>query len=799
MTAIAPDQRPDFTARVRSAVGVLLITTCAALAYGLGVLHPIDDALSQWRFRLLERPPSATLTVVEIDAESLRAAGAWPWSRERFARVIDNLNGAGAQVVGLDVDFSAPSTATADDALATSVRRWPGQVILPTFDQQVGRGADRSQISTRPIEALAKDAVLASVNVPVDSDGRVRRYRLGFETGAGLRPSMAATLLGRQPDAGDFLIDYGVNAAAIDRISFQDAYSGRFDPALVRGRNILIGSTAVELGDQFATPKRGVLQGVYIHALAYESLRAGRALQSLGFFLLIICSALVAFMLRPRTTAGYAASLRRHLLVAAASVGLPVALQAWTPFCLDAGPLFVAQGLSLIWLVRTELQRRAQAVVQAREAHLIQLADHMRESRDSIRVAHDELAVANVALDHALKARTDFLAMTSHEIRTPLNGVMGMTQVILADQSLPDSLREKVRLVHASGETMAALVDDLLDVAKMESGTISIVKAQMDLHRLFDETVAVWSDKAHVKGLSLVGERSAAPALIEEDAGRLRQILFNLLANAIKFTETGEVSVSASVASGSDGEQLVLTVTDTGIGIAPGQLERIFEPFTQVDDSRTRKYEGTGLGLAISRRLADAMGGELTVDSQVGVGSRFTVKLPLRALKAVSKEAAPAALLATASVMLVESNPLARGVLRAALSDQVGALEIVDSSIQARDLLASRRCDLVLIEGKTLSLSERDPGEALEEFARTAGAAKIVVMWGGDATEGAQLEEAGADLVVQKPISASDLVDRLKTLFPCQTVSGQGADADESPSSGPRRNVRQPHTEVCAL
>ena len=799
MTAIAPDQRPDFTARVRSAVGVLLITTCAALAYGLGVLHPIDDALSQWRFRLLERPPSATLTVVEIDAESLRAAGAWPWSRERFARVIDNLNGAGAQVVGLDVDFSAPSTAAADDALATSVRRWPGQVILPTFDQQVGRGADRSQISTRPIEALAKDAVLASVNVPVDGDGRVRRYRLGFETGAGLRPSMAATLLGRQPDAGDFLIDYGVNAAAIDRISFQDAYSGRFDPALVRGRNILIGSTAVELGDQFATPKRGVLQGVYIHALAYESLRAGRALQSLGFFLLIICSALVAFMLRPRTTAGYAASLRRHLLVAAASVGLPVALQAWTPFCLDAGPLFVAQGLSLIWLVRTELQRRAQAVVQAREAHLIQLADHMRESRDSIRVAHDELAVANVALDHALKARTDFLAMTSHEIRTPLNGVMGMTQVILADQSLPDSLREKVRLVHASGETMAALVDDLLDVAKMESGTISIVKAQMDLHRLFDETVAVWSDKAHVKGLSLVGERSAAPALIEEDAGRLRQILFNLLANAIKFTETGEVSVSASVASGSDGDQLVLTVTDTGIGIAPGQLERIFEPFTQVDDSRTRKYEGTGLGLAISRRLADAMGGELTVDSQVGVGSRFTVKLPLRALKAVSKEAAPAALLATASVMLVESNPLARGVLRAALSDQVGALEIVDSSIQALDLLASRRCDLVLIEGKTLTLSERAPGEALEEFARTAGAAKIVVMWGGDATEGAQLEEAGADLVVQKPISASDLVDRLKTMFPCQTVSGQGADADESLSSGPRRNVRQPHTEVCAL
>lgn len=793
MTAIAPDQRPEFAARIRSAAGVLLVTACAALAYGLSVLHPIDDALSQWRFRLLERPPSATLTVVEIDADSLRAAGAWPWSRERFARVIDNLNGAGAQVVGLDVDFSAPSTATADEALAKSVRRWPGQVILPTFDQQVGRGADRRQISTRPLDNLAKDAVLASVNVPVDSDGRVRRYRLGFETATGLRPSMGATLLGRQPSPGDFLIDYGVDAAAIDRISFQDAYSGRFDPALVRGRNILIGSTAVELGDQFATPKRGVLQGVYIHALAYESLRAGRALQSLGLPLLIAGSALVAFLLRPRTTAGYAGSLRRHLLVATASIGLPVALQAWTPFCLDAGPLFVAQGLSLIWLVRTELRRRAQAVVQAREAHLIQLADHMRESRDSIRVAHDELAVANVALDHALKARTDFLAMTSHEIRTPLNGVMGMTQVILADQSLPDGLREKVRLVHASGETMAALVDDLLDVAKMESGTISIVKAQMDLHRLFDETVAVWSDKAQVKGLSLVGERTAAPALIEEDAGRLRQILFNLLANAIKFTEAGEVSVSASVASGSDSDQLVLTVADTGIGIAPHELERIFEPFTQVDDSRTRKYEGTGLGLAISRRLADAMGGELTVDSQLGVGSRFTVKLPLRTMGATCAATDAPATLAAATALLVESNPLARGVLRAALSGQVAALEISESMAMAQDVIAQRGYDLLLIEGKALSTPIGDAGDGLGALVRMSGAAKIVVLWSGDAAEGQRLEEAGADLVVQKPVSSNELVERLKALVEAQAADGQSVSRDslrdEQPAAAAKVSV----------
>src|SRR5690349_19278210 len=241
---------PALGARLRSAVGVLLITACAALAYGLGALHPLDDALSQWRFRLLHRQPSGTLTVVEIDAESLRA------------------------------DSSARSSAAADDVLAATIRRWPGQVILPTFVQSARHGGDGRMVSARPIDTLADDVVLASVNVPVDADGRVRRYQTGFDTAAGVRPSMAATLLGRPPGFGDFLIDYGFDANAVTRLSFQDVYAGKFDPNLVRGRDILIGSTAVELGDQFATPKVGILQGVYVHALAYESLRAGRALQS---------------------------------------------------------------------------------------------------------------------------------------------------------------------------------------------------------------------------------------------------------------------------------------------------------------------------------------------------------------------------------------------------------------------------------------------------------------------------------------------------------------------------------------
>lgn len=747
------------------AAGVLLVTAAAALAYGMGALRPIDDSLAQLRFMLAQRPASDTLTVVEIDVDSLRAAGAWPWSRERFAVAIENLTAAGAQVVGIDVDFSARSSPGADQALESVIDSRPGKVVLPTFVQTAGYGAARRQADSQPIETLSEQAVLASVNVPVDTDGRVRRYRHGFGADEGGRPSMGATLAGMQPGAtGAFLIDYGIRVKDIDRLSFESVYSGRFDPALVRGRAVLIGATALELGDEFATPRHGTLPGVYVHALAYESLRAGRGLYELRFPLLVALAGLAAFALRPRGRRDYAATLRRHALVAGAAVAGPLALQTWAPVSVDAAPILLAQTLCLFWVVRVELRRRAQLVVEEREAHLVQLAEHMRESRDSIQAAHDELKEVNAALDQALKARTDFLAMTSHEIRTPLNGIMGMSQVILASSDLPQDLREKVRLVHTSGETMLALVDDLLDVAKMESGAITISPVQMDLHRIFDETVKLWTDKAEIKGLRLVADRGDVPALITEDTGRLRQILFNLLANAIKFTETGEVSLTAGVEQEGAGEILVLRVTDTGIGIPAHKFETIFEAFSQVDGSTTRKYGGTGLGLTICRRLARAMGGDLTVESELGVGSQFAVRLPLHRIHSETPDASGVAGLSSATVLLAEPNPLGRGVMKAALSGQVSALEITASLDEALEAVGSRHFDMLLVEGKILSTASSGAAMALADLVAAAAGARVVVLWAGAPEEASGLNEAGAQLVVQKPIGTADLVRELEAL-----------------------------------
>ncbi|HEX2815943.1 MAG TPA: histidine kinase dimerization/phospho-acceptor domain-containing protein, partial [Phenylobacterium sp.] len=188
----------------------------------------------------------------------------------------------------------------------------------------------------------------------------------------------------------------------------------------------------------------------------------------------------------------------------------------------------------------------------------------IRRSRNEVRAANGKLGEANFALEKALKARTEFLATTSHEIRTPLNGILGMTQVMLRERKLDPELREKIALVHGAGETMRALVDDILDLAKIETDGVTLNRAELDLPQLCHETTRLWSERAKAKGLELTLDASEAPARIVEDAGRLRQILFNLMSNALKFTEAGGVTLTARVEAGEAGEDLVLAVVDTG-------------------------------------------------------------------------------------------------------------------------------------------------------------------------------------------------------------------------------------------
>ncbi len=225
----------------------------------------------------------------------------------------------------------------------------------------------------------------------------------------------------------------------------------------------------------------------------------------------------------------------------------------------------------------------------------------------------------------AAKARYTFLATMSHEIRTPLNGVLGLTEVMLHGE-LNAEQRELATTVRHSGQLLRALLDDVLDFSKIDSGRLDLESVPLDLRRLCEDIVRLWQGPATERGLDLAVQWEAgAPAWVHGDPTRLRQILGNLVSNAIKFTEAGYVHIRVAACD----DRLQIAVADTGQGIPESALDHIFEPFRQADSSTTRKHGGTGLGLAICRRLATALGGELSVRSTLGEGTVFRVSLPL--------------------------------------------------------------------------------------------------------------------------------------------------------------------------
>lgn len=395
---------------------------------------------------------------------------------------------------------------------------------------------------------------------------------------------------------------------------------------------------------------------------------------------------------------------------------------------------------------------------------LVREARDNAQARRSLESLSRKLQTTARRAEAASQAKSEFLATVSHEIRTPLNGVIGMSDLLL-DQPIDAQSREYARTLHVSAARLLELINDILDFSKIESGKLELERRAFRLTALIRDACELFTPRARAKGLELVTYVSPdLPEPLMGDPTRLRQVLLNLLSNAIKFTEQGEIRIEAKVSAQG---RLSLAVCDTGPGIPEDKQAWLFEPFRQGDASTARRYGGTGLGLAICRRLTEAMGGSIGVDSHLGRGSRFWLELPLEPSHDEQEPEAPEpAKLEPAigvRVLLVEDDPVNQQVAVALLERHGCQVRVAESGSKALALAARETFDLIFMDVQMPGMDGLETTRRLRAATGWSARVPIVAMTaGGPGAERERCLAAGMTDYLTKPLRRDELAASLR-------------------------------------
>ena len=777
------------------------IPLTALAAALLLALTPLHARLSTWlsdSVLALAPPPTGLqkVMVLDLDETSIQqlrgSLGSWPYTRDAYVPLVRYLQRAGAEVVAFNMLFSdarsgddelaallgpdsrvvlgvsglRPGTEAASDRPPMQVTinlNGQGLLAAPTFDWPALAWPSES------LRAAAKGAgALGVMSAPLDNDDRLRRLPVLHREDQVLLPAFpVAALLASEPgstlryDAGSHRFAVGAHEWAVDtrgnfRVSVADRpgsvplirYSRVHRAAtgatvdtelerLIRGRAVFIGSSA-STGDSVATT-RGLVSGTEVQALAFAHLRAGTVVSPPGPVLsaLMLCLSMLPALLGMRhETTTLREPVVLTLLMAALLLALACAASAWWQ---QEVPLASAGTVLAVTLGLTG-------------------AVHARWVQNNQR----SLALDRAVAEAANRAKSEFLAIVSHEIRTPINAVLGIGE-LLSETPLNEEQRTHVAVLRRAGDNLSALINDLLDLARIDAGRLELDPAPFELRPVLDQQLAVVFVSAISKGLQLHLDVAAdVPECVLGDRKRLAQALLNLLGNAVKFTQQGSVTLAVRREPG-QAEMLRFQVRDTGMGIPPERCESIFEPFTQADGSVTRNYGGSGLGLTITRRLVDLMGGQIEVVSALGEGSifTFTARLPASRMPPEPTPPAPPPVPLGLRILVAEDQPANAYLLQAMLRPGGHHIDVAANGQLAVQHWRDRPYDVVLMD---LQMPVLDGLSATREIRRLEAAEGrrrtpiIAISAHAFETDVQRSLDTGCDAHLSKPVAKSDLL-----------------------------------------